>query len=61
MKKFNGEAEVDESYFGPTRIRGKRGRGAGFKLPVIGLLKRNDKVIHKDHHQLYKRRALACY
>lgn len=21
--------EIDESYFGPTRIRGKRGRGAG--------------------------------
>lgn len=45
--KFNGEVEVDESYFGPTRIRGKRGRGAGFKIPVIGLLKRNDRVFTK--------------
>ena len=23
-----GEVEVDESYFGPRRVRGKRGRGA---------------------------------
>ena len=26
--KFSGVVEVDESYFGPKRIRGKRGRGA---------------------------------
>lgn len=42
--KFSGEVEVDESYFGPRRVRGKRGRGASKKVPVIGLLKRNDKV-----------------
>ena len=36
-----GEVEVDESYFGPRRVRGKRGRGAGGKTPVCGLLKRN--------------------
>ncbi len=36
--------EVDESYFGPRRVRGKRGRGAGGKTPVIGLLKRGGKV-----------------
>lgn len=47
VKKFNGEVEIDESYFGPTRVRGKRGRGAGFKIPVVGLLKRNDKVYTK--------------
>lgn len=35
---FTGEVEVDESYFGPRRVRGKRGRGAGGKTPVIGLL-----------------------
>ena len=39
--------EIDESYFGPTRVRGKRGRGAGFKIPVVGLLKRNGKVYTK--------------
>jgi transposase-like protein len=41
---FSGEVEVDESYFGPRRIRGKRGRGAKGKIPVVGLLKRNGKV-----------------
>jgi len=39
-----GEVEVDESYFGPRRVRGKRGRGAGHKTPVFGLLKRQGKV-----------------
>ena len=39
-----GEAEVDESYFGPRRVRGKRGRGAGGKIPVIGLHKRGQNV-----------------
>jgi transposase-like protein len=40
----DGEIEVDESYFGAQRIRGKRGRGASGKTPVVGLLKRNGKV-----------------
>ena len=39
-RPFADEVEVDESYFGPRRVRGKRGRGAGGKTPVIGLLKR---------------------
>lgn len=42
--KFSGVVEVDESYFGPKRIRGKRGRGADGKTIVFGLLKRNGKV-----------------
>jgi len=45
--KFSGEVEVDESYFGPRRVRGKRGRGASGKIPVIGLLKRNGTVYAK--------------
>ena len=36
-----GQIEVDESYFGPKRIHGKRGRGAGSKTIVFGLFKRN--------------------
>lgn len=36
--------EADESYFGPRRVRGKRGRGARGKIIVFGLLKRNGKV-----------------
>ena len=43
-RKESGEFELDESYFGARRIRGKRGRGAAGKAPVFGLLKRNGKV-----------------
>jgi transposase-like protein len=43
-KALEGEFEVDESYFGAKRIRGKRGRGAAGKTPVFGVLKRNGKV-----------------
>ena len=39
-----GQIEVDESYFGARRVRGKRGRGARGKTIVFGLLKRGDKV-----------------
>jgi hypothetical protein len=39
-----GQIEVDESYFGARRARGKRGRGARGKTIVFGLLKRGDKV-----------------
>ena len=40
---FDGEIEVDESYFGGRR-KGKRGRGAGGKIPVFGLLERGGRV-----------------
>ena len=41
---ITGEFEADESYFGPKRIRGKRGRGAGSKTIVFGLFKRDGKI-----------------
>lgn len=41
---FSGEVEVDESFFGARRIKGKRGRGASNKTIVFGILKRNGKV-----------------
>ncbi len=41
---FHGEIEVDESYFGARRIKGKRGRGAGGKTPVFGIYQRGGKV-----------------
>ena len=41
---LTGTVEVDESYFGPQRIKGKRGRGAGGKTIVFGILKRGDRV-----------------
>ncbi len=40
---FAGEIELDESYFGGVR-KGKRGRGAGGKVPVFGILKRGGNV-----------------
>ena len=43
---IDGEIEVDESYFGGHR-KGNRGRGAGGKVPVFGLLKRGGKVYTK--------------
>jgi transposase len=41
---LQGAVEVDESYFGAHRVRGKRGRGAYGKTIVFGLLKRHGKV-----------------
>jgi len=40
---LSGEVEADESYFGGHR-KGRRGRGAGGKVAVFGLLKRGGKV-----------------
>jgi len=37
---LKGQIEVDESYFGARRVKGKRGRGARGKTIVFGLLKR---------------------
>ena len=41
---FEGVLEADESYFGPRRVRGKRGRGASGETIVFGLLKRGNAV-----------------
>ena len=38
------EVEVDESYFGARRVKGKSGRGAGGKTKVFGIFKRNGSV-----------------
>ncbi len=43
-RPFQGEIEVDESFFGARRKRGKRGRGAYGKTIVFGIYKRNGKV-----------------
>ena len=45
---FTGVVEVDESFFGPTRLRGhnaprKRGRGT-LKQPVFGVFERGGRV-----------------
>ena len=41
---LSGEVEIDESYFGPRRVRGKKRRGAGKKIVVFGAVKRSGKV-----------------
>ena len=41
---FSGTIELDESYFGARRVRGKRGRGACGKTIVCGIYKRNGSV-----------------
>jgi transposase-like protein len=41
---FRGHVEVDESDFGPRRVKGKAGRGAGKKTIVFGICKRGGKV-----------------
>jgi len=43
---FEGEVELDESYFGGKR-KGKQGRGAAGKVIVFGILKRGGKVYTK--------------
>jgi len=34
---LGGEVEIDESYFGAKRVKGKRGRGASGKTIVFGI------------------------
>lgn len=41
--QLSGHIEVDETYFGGKR-KGKRGRGAAGKTPVVGIIQRNGKV-----------------
>jgi transposase-like protein len=41
--QLSGHIEVDETYFGGKR-KGKRGRGAAGKTPVIGIIQRNGSV-----------------
>lgn len=58
---LRGHVEVDESYFGPRRVRGKKGRGAGSKTIVFGIFKRNGHVyteIIPDVSQRTLRRAI---
>ena len=58
---FKGEIEVDESYFGAKRIKGKRGRGAGAKTPVFGILNVMEKYIQKSFQTALKPRYRPLY
>ena len=54
-----GEVEIDESYFGPRRVRGKRGRGAGGKTIVFGIFKREGRVYTEIVPDCSKKSLLA--
>jgi len=41
---FSGEFEADDSYSGARHVRGKKGRGAGGKAIVFGILERHGKI-----------------
>ena len=56
---YSGEVELDESHFGPKRIRGKRGRGAGSKTIVFGVFKRNGHVYTEIVPDAKKKTLLA--
>jgi alkylhydroperoxidase family enzyme len=56
---FSGQVEIDESYFGPHRVRGKRGRGAGGKTIVFGILKRGGQVFTQEVPNCSKAALLA--
>ncbi|APV44606.1 Transposase zinc-ribbon domain-containing protein [Dehalogenimonas formicexedens] len=43
---FKGQAEADETYIGGAR-KGKRGRGAAGKTPVVGIVERKGKIAAK--------------
>jgi len=44
FEKFDGEVEMDESYFGGEVHDGTRGRGASNKTAVFGMVKRGGKL-----------------
>ena len=47
LKKLTGHIEIDESYFGSRHFGDRRGRGAKWRIPVIGILKRQG-IVHAD-------------
>ena len=53
-----GVVEVDESFFGARRVKGKRGRGAYGKTAVFGIFEREGKVyteiVSDSQRQRYK-------
>ena len=52
--ELDGAIECDESFFGPRRVSGKRGRGASGKTSVFGLFKRGRQVYTEIVHNCSK-------
>lgn len=53
------DVEVDESYFGARRVKGKRGRGASGKTKVFGIFKRNGSIYTEIVPDCKKKRLQA--
>lgn len=51
---LRGTVEVDESYFGPRRVRGKRGRGAVRKTIVLRGVETQQQGVHQNHPQCHQ-------
>jgi len=58
---FNGIVELDESYLGAQRVRGKQGRGASRKTIVFGLLKRDGNRVYGNCACLFQSHATRDY
>jgi transposase len=56
---FQGEIEIDESYFGARRVKGKRGRGASGKTTVFGIFQRGGSVYTEIVPDCARRTLLA--
>ena len=61
MKKFVGEVEIDESYFGPRRIKVGQLKEVEvlYKQPVFGIYERNGRV-YTEIIPDYKRKTLRA-
>jgi len=59
-RPFRGHVEVDESYLGPRRVKGKAGRGAGKKTIVFGICKWHGKVYTEVIEDCTKSTILAA-
>ena len=58
-RPFFGVVEVDESYFGATRVKGKRGRGAYGKTTLFGIYERAG--LHRDRARLLQSHPTGDY
>ena len=61
-RPFFGVVEVDESYFGATRVKGKRGRGAYGKTTLFGIYGRAGRAgLHRDRARLLQSHPTGDY
>jgi len=61
VQPMRGDSEVDESYFGARRVRGKCGRGAFGKTTVFGLFNRHGQVVYRNRAGLSESHAASHY